>query len=143
LPVPAIQEAIRPSAAGDLACGLGDGLDVPAVVVTPGGPGCVACSAGTSRRYLARRAVSVDATGTGDAFAASLAAFPLTGAAAAGDATCPALRDNRQQMAARRGSRRQWQGERAAGPGDGVVDDIGCRRVPGCEGGDYQHVPGA
>jgi ribokinase len=66
--------------ADDLAAALATELAVPAVVVTLGESGCIAHSAGASRRYPAHQAVSVDTTGASDAFAASLAAHMVAGA---------------------------------------------------------------
>ena len=65
--------------ADDLAAALATELAVPTVVVTLGESGCIAHSAGASRRYPAHQAVSVDTTGASDAFAASLAAYMVAG----------------------------------------------------------------
>jgi len=78
----AILESIssdRPHHADDLAAALATELAVPTVVVTLGESGCIAHSAGASRRYSAHQAASVDTTGASDAFAASLAAFMVAG----------------------------------------------------------------
>lgn len=65
------QEAL---AAGDLATAVARTLDVPTVVVTLAGAGCVTYSAGLSRHYNAHRVTKVtDSTGASDAFAGALA----------------------------------------------------------------------
>ena len=73
-------------AAEGLAAAVARTLAVPTVVVTLGGAGCVAHSAGTSRNYPAHRVTEViDATGASDAFAAALA-LELTGGGSESDA---------------------------------------------------------
>ncbi len=78
-------------AAEDLAAAVARTLAVPTVVVTLGGAGCVAHSAGTSRHYPAHRVTEViDSTGASDAFAAALA-LKLTGGGSESDAIHSAL----------------------------------------------------
>jgi len=78
-------------AAEDLAAAVARTLAVPTVVVTLGGAGCVAHSAGTSRHYPAHRVTEViDSTGASDAFAAALA-LELTGGGSQSDAIQAAL----------------------------------------------------
>jgi ribokinase len=65
--------------AGELAEALADRLGVPLVVVTLGDAGCVVEAEGESRRYPVQKVAAVDATGAGDAFAATLAASLAAG----------------------------------------------------------------
>jgi ribokinase len=67
-------------AADDLAGVLSRDLAVPMVVVTLGESGCVAHTAGVTRRYAAEQTSAVDTTGAGDAFMAALTASLVTGA---------------------------------------------------------------
>ena len=65
---------------GELAQTLNSELAVPTVVVTLGESGCITCSVGNTRRYLAHQAKVVDTTGASDAFTATLAAYLTAGA---------------------------------------------------------------
>jgi ribokinase len=67
-------------AVDDLAGALSRDLAVPTVVVTLGASGCVAHTAGVSRRYPAHKTVAVDTTGASDAFMATFAAYLTAGA---------------------------------------------------------------
>lgn len=64
----------------DLAQTLASELAIPIVVVTLGESGCVVCSAGSTRRYPAHPARTVDTTGASDAFTATFAAYLAEGA---------------------------------------------------------------
>lgn len=63
-----------------LASSLSRELAVPTVVITLGESGCIAHSAGESRRYPVRESVVVDTTGASDAFTATFAAYTAAGA---------------------------------------------------------------
>jgi ribokinase len=58
----------------ELARSLSSDLVVPTVVVTLGKEGCVSHTAGATCRYAAQQAVTIDATGAGDAFMAAFTA---------------------------------------------------------------------
>src|ERR1022692_130183 len=66
--------------AEELASALACELSVPSVVVTLGESGCVAHTAGVTRRYPAQRIEPVDTTGASDAFTATFAAHLSAGA---------------------------------------------------------------
>ena len=72
-------QADRELPADELAGALAAELEVPTVVVTLGGSGCVAYAAGVTRRYSALRAAAVDTTGASDAFTATFAAHITAG----------------------------------------------------------------
>src|ERR1022692_2295837 len=66
--------------AEELASALACELSVPFVVVTLGESGCVAHTAGVTRRYPIQRTEAVDSTGASDAFTATFAAQLTAGA---------------------------------------------------------------
>ena len=66
-----------------LAGAVSEELGVSTAVVTLGASGCVAHSENTSRHYPAHEVTAVDTTGTGDAFAATFAAYLAAGGALA------------------------------------------------------------